>query len=265
PFPVLAQVQPGELLARLPSAPPEEGEEIAAMLDDFRTLILPGITHWNNPSFFAYFATSAAGAGILAESLVAALNVNAMLWRTSPAATELEEVATDWLRQLLGLPSDFRGHLQDTASTSTLVAMATAREATGLLVRDEGMSGRDLPRLRLYCSEEAHSSVEKAAITLGLGRAGVTRIGTDDEVRMDPKLLRSALERDLAAGVKPFCVVATIGTTSTTSVDPVDRIADPADEFGLWLHVDAAYAGVAAIVPEKRELMVGWERAASIV
>lgn len=265
PFPVLAQVQPGELLARLPSPPPEEGEEIAAMLDDFRTLILPGITHWNNPSFFAYFATSAAGAGILAESLVAALNVNAMLWRTSPAATELEEVATDWLRQLLGLPSDFRGHLQDTASTSTLVAMATAREATGLLVRDEGMSGRDLPRLRLYCSEEAHSSVEKAAITLGLGRAGVTRIGTDDEFRMDPKLLRSALERDLAAGVKPFCVVATIGTTSTTSVDPVDRIADLADEFGLWLHVDAAYAGVAAIVPEKRELMVGWERAASIV
>jgi aromatic-L-amino-acid/L-tryptophan decarboxylase len=265
PFPVQSRLEPGEIAALLPPSPPDRGEDFPRVLEDFRELIVPGITHWNNPGFFAYFATSGSAAGILAEALIAALNVNAMLWRTSPAATELEAVATGWLRQLLGLPDEFRGHLQDTASTSTLVAIATAREATGLEIRDHGMSGRSLPRLRLYCSEESHSSIEKAAIALGIGRAGVSRIPTDESFRLDAGHLRRTIEMDLAAGAMPFCIVATIGTTSTTSVDPVDEIANISNEFGLWLHVDAAYAGAAAIVPEKRHLMAGWDRADSIV
>ncbi len=264
-FPVLAQVQPGDTAAKLPEAAPEHGEDMATILRDFEDTILPGVTHWNHPGFFAYFAITGSAPGIIGEMLAAALNVNAMLWRTGPAPTELEERSLDWLRQMMGLPEDFRGHIQDTASISSLTAIAAAREEAGLGVREDGMSGRDLPRLRLYCSEEAHSSIEKAGITLGIGRAGTRRIPTDAEFRMDPAALEAAIREDLEAGVRPFCVVATVGTTSTTSVDPVPAIADLCGKYGLWLHVDAAYAGSAAVLPEMRWILEGCARADSLV
>jgi aromatic-L-amino-acid/L-tryptophan decarboxylase len=263
--PVLPAVRPGEIAARLPAAPPRTGEPMDDVLRDFREVVLPGVTHWNHPGFMAYFAITGGGPGILGEMLSAALNVNAMVWRTGPAATELEERTLDWLRQMVGLPEGFRGTIQDTASISTLVAVAAAREAAGLDVREEGLSGRGIPRLRLYCSEEAHSSVEKAGITLGIGRAGVRRIPTDAEYRMDPGALEAAVREDLAAGVHPFCVVATVGTTSTSSIDPVPAIADVCARHGLWLHVDAAYAGPAAVAPEFRHILDGCGRADSLV
>jgi aromatic-L-amino-acid decarboxylase len=264
-YPVLARVQPGETAAKLPEHAPERPEPMDAILRDFDRTVMPGITHWNHPDFFAYFAISGSGPGVLGEMLAAALNVNAMVWRSGPSPTELEERALDWLRQMMGLPAEFRGHIQDTASISSLTAIATAREEAGLRIREEGMSGRDLPRLRLYCSEEAHSSIEKAGITLGIGRTGTRRIPTDDRFRMDPAALEAAVAEDLAAGWKPFCVVATVGTTSTTSIDPVPAIADVAERHGLWLHVDAAYAGSAAVAEEMRWILEGCERADSLV
>lgn len=264
-YPVLSRVAPGEIAASLPEAAPETPEDLSEILWDFEHAILPGITHWNHPGFLAFFGITGSGPGILGETLAAALNVNAMLWRTSPAATEVEERALDWLRQMIGLPEGLQGVIQDTASTSTLVAVAAAREALDVGIREEGMTGRDLPRLRLYCSEEAHSSVEKAGITLGIGRQGTRRIATDAEMRMDPEALEAAIREDVEAGWKPFCVVATVGTTSTTSVDPVPAIADVCERHGLWLHVDAAYGGTAALVPEMRWILDGCERADSLV
>ncbi len=264
-YPVLAQVQPGDVAAQLPASPPTEGESAEAMLADFERIIVPGMTHWNHPGFHAYFAITGSAPGILGEMLSAALNVNAMLWRSGPSPTELEERSLDWLRQMLGLPPEFRGTLQDTASLSTLIAIATAREAAGLGVREEGMSGRDLPRLRVYASEQVHSSIDKACLTLGLGMRGVRKIATDAEFRMDPAALERAIEEDLAAGVRPLCVVATVGTTSTSSIDPVAAVADVCARQGVWLHVDAAYGGPAAIVPEMRGIFDGVERADSLV
>jgi aromatic-L-amino-acid/L-tryptophan decarboxylase len=264
-YPVLSEVRPGEIAAALPREAPEEPEELPEILWDCEHTLLPGITHWNHPGFLAYFAITPSGPGILGELLTAALNVNAMLWKTSPAATELEERTLDWLRQMVGLPEGFRGVIQDTASTSTLVALAGAREAAGLGIRDEGMAGRDLPRLRIYCSEEAHSSVEKAALTLGLGRVGTRRVATDERFRMDVAALRTALAEDVAAGWRPLAVVATVGTTSTTSIDPVPEIADLCAEHGIWLHVDAAYGGAAAVAPEMRHVLRGCDRADSLV
>lgn len=264
-YPVLARSSPGDTLTALPAEPPESPVPFARILDDFRDVIVPGITHWNHPGFFGYFAISGSAPGILGEALTAALNVNAMLWRTSPSATELEERVTDWLRQMVGLPEDFAGHIQDTASTSTMVALAVAREAAGFDVRREGLAGRELPRFRVYGSDQTHSSVDRAAITLGLGLAGVRRITADAEFRLPPAALADAIQEDLAAGVRPLAVVATIGTTSTTSVDPVAEIADLCARHGIWLHVDAAYGGPAAIVPGMRSLVRGWERADSIV
>lgn len=262
--PVLSRARPGELRAALPSVPPEEPEPIAAMLDDFERLVVPGITHWNHPGFFAYFAITGSGPGILGELLASALNVNAMLWRTSPAATELEDVALDWLRQLLGLPPQFEGTINDTASSSSLYALTAAREAVvGLEARTRGLAGG--PRLRAYTSREAHSSVEKAGIVLGIGQQGVRAIGTDDAMRMDPGALEWAIREDIDDGWRPFVVTATVGTTSTTSVDPVPAIADICERHGLWLHVDGAYGGIAAIVPELRSVLDGCGRADSIV
>ncbi|HEX6038469.1 pyridoxal phosphate-dependent decarboxylase family protein [Longimicrobium sp.] len=264
-YPVLAQVQPGDVAARLPASAPAEGEPVDDILRDFRDVIVPGMTHWNHPDFFAYFAITAAGPGILGEMLSAALNNNAMLWRSGPAPTELEERTLDWLRQLMGLPAGFHGTIQDTASISTLIAIAAARDAAGLGVREEGMSGRDLPRLRVYASEEVHSSIDKAGITLGLGRSGTRKIPTDAEFRMDPAALEAAIEEDRAAGIRPLAVVASVGTTSTSSIDPVPAIADTCERHGLWLHVDAAYGGSAALVPEMRHVLDGAERADSLV
>ena len=264
--PVLARVKPGDVRGALPVAAPDDPEPLDRILADFERVLLPGMTHWNHPGFFAYFAISGSAPGILGELLCAALNVNAMLWRTSPAATELEEVVLDWLRKLLGLPAGFRGVIYDTASISTLCALAAAREAAGLDVREQGMAGRpDMPRLRVYTSEQAHNSVEKGAIVLGFGREGVRKIPTDAEFRMDPAALASAISEDRAAGWRPVAVCATVGTTGTTSIDPVPAVADIAAREGLWLHVDAAYGGVAAILPERREVLAGCDRADSIV
>ena len=266
-YPVLSQVEPGAIKARLPETPPEEPQPMERILADLDTVVMPGITHWNHPAFFAYFAITGSGPGILGELVSAALNVNGMLWKTSPAATELEEVALDWLRQMLGLPPQFRGIIMDTASMSSLVAIAAARECVpDLHVREEGLSGRpDAPRLRLYTSEQAHSSIEKGAITLGIGQRGVRKIPVDDAFRMDVQALARAIEEDRTAGWRPFCVVATVGTTSTTSIDPVPQIAELCRQHGLWLHVDGAYGGMAAIVPEFRHVLDGCEHADSIV
>src|SRR5512134_1227979 len=263
-YPVLARTPPGAVTRELPAAPPRAGEEMASIARDFERTILPGITHWNHPSFFAYFAITGSAPGILGELLSAALNVNGMLWKTSPAATELEVVVMDWLRQMLGLPSGLFGIIMDTASVASLCAIAAAREAVAEHpFREEGMAGG--PRLRLYTSEQAHSSIEKAALTLGLGRRGLRKIPVDREFRMDAEALRTAVAEDRAAGWRPFCVVATVGTTSTTSVDPVPAIADLCEAEGMWLHVDGAYGGVAAVAPEFRWALAGCERADSLV
>jgi len=238
-LPVLAQVEPGELRRSLPASPPERAEPFADVLRDVDERILPGITHWQHPRYFAYFATTASEPGILAELLIAALNQVAFIWRTSPAATELEAVALDWLAQLLGLPSGWHGHIEDTASTSTLAALAAARETTGRSV--------------VVCSEQAHSSVEKAARLLGME---LRKTPVDDGLRLRPEALDLS---DAAA------VVATVGTTSTAAVDPVPAIADACEAAGVWLHVDAAYAGSAWVCPELRDSQAGVERADSVV
>ena len=262
-LPVYPQIQPGDVRSQLPAAPPDQGESLDEALRDFREIIVPGITHWNHPGFMGYFAITASGPGILGEMLAAALNVNAMVWRSSPAATELEELTTDWLRQLLGLPEPFEGVINDTASSSSLYALAAAREVAYPDAHREGLFGR-LPG-RIYASDQAHSSIEKAVLTLGFGEDGYRTIASDAEYRMSVAALREAIEEDLASGVRPVAVVATLGTTSSSSLDPVSQISELAAEFGIWLHVDAAYGGPAAIVPELRPLLKGWERADSIV
>ncbi len=264
-LPVLAQIEPGDLKAQLPAVPPEKGEAMEKIIADVDRLIVPALTHWNHPSFFAYFATSTSGPGIFGELLSAAFDNKAMLWRTSPASTELEEVTLDWLRQMMGLDSGMTGIIYDTASVSSMHAMAAAREGAELRIREEGMSGRtDLPLLRVYVSEQAHSSIEKGVITLGLGQRGLRKIQTDSEFRMDTKALAAAIEEDKQNGMAPFCVVATVGTTSTSSIDPVAEIVPICEEHAMWLHVDAAYAGSAAVVPEFRDILRGCERADSL-
>ena len=242
-LPVRAQVEPGAVRAALPAAPPERAEPFADVLRDLDEVIVPGTTHWNHPRFFAYFSITGSEPGILAELLSAAFNVNAMLWRTGPAATELEELACDWLRQLLGLAEGWHGHIEDTASTSTLAGLAAARELR--------------PGGGVLCSEHAHSSVDKAAKLLGIG---VRKVAVDDEFRLRPDALAGALEAEEVAAV-----VATVGTTSTTSVDPVPAVADLCAEHGAWLHVDAAYAGSAMVCEELRWAFEGVERADSLV
>ncbi len=265
-YPVLSRARPGEIRDALPPAAPDTGESMDAILADVERLIVPGLTHWNHPGFFAYFAISGSGPGVLAEFLVAAFNAQGMLWRTSPAVTELEEVALAWLRRLLGLPDAFEGVIYDTASIATLHALAAARQEVVPDVRERGLAGRpDLPAMRVYCSEHAHSSVDKAVIMLGLGHAALRRIDTDDRFRMRPDALASAIIDDRRDGVTPLAVVATVGTTAVTSVDPVPVIADLCERERLWLHVDAAYAGAAAMVPGHEDTLAGCDRAASFV
>jgi aromatic-L-amino-acid decarboxylase len=264
--PVLAAIEPGDLKAQLPSAPPAHGESMENIIADLDRLIVPALTHWSHPSFFAYFATSTSAPGIFGELLTAAFDNKAMLWRTSPASTELEEVVLDWLRQMMGLDPGMLGIIYDTASVSSLHAIAAAREGVEQRIREEGMSGRpDLPLLRVYVSEHSHSSIEKAVITLGLGQRGLRKIPTDSEFRMDVRALAAAIEEDKRNGYLPFCIVATVGTTSSSSIDPVPEIVPIAEEHAMWLHVDAAYAGSAAIVPEFRNILAGCERADSLV
>jgi aromatic-L-amino-acid decarboxylase len=265
-WPVLPPIEPGSIAPAFPSAAPDQPEPLDTILEDVDRLVVSNATHWQHPGFFAYFATSASGPGMLGEFLTAALGQNPMLWRTSPIGTELETVVVGWLRQALGLPDAFGGLLTDTASTSTLIALAAAREAAGLDASALGLAARpDLGQPRVYASVEAHSSIEKACMTLGLGRAGVVKIRGNDRYEMDVDALQRAIDEDRAAGARPIAIVATIGTTSSTSVDPVAPIADLAEREGLWLHVDSAYAGVVAILPDRRAAFAGWERADSIV
>ena len=265
--PVFPPIEPGSLRSLFPVSAPEDPEPIEAILADYRRLIEPNATHWQHPGFMAYFPTTASGPGILGEMLTAALGQNAMLWRTSPIGTELEEVVVDWLRQALGLPAAFDGLLTDTASTSTLIALAAAREAAGTEASAKGLAARPElgAGLRVYTSAEAHSSVEKACMTLGLGRASLVRIPTNDRFELRTEALEAAIATDRADGHRPIAIVATIGTTSSTSIDPVAAIADIAEREGLWLHLDAAYAGPVAMLPERRMPFAGWERADSIV
>lgn len=263
---VLPDIEPGAVRDRLPEAPPAAPEPLALILDDYAELIEPNITHWQHPGFMAYFPSVASGPGILGEWLAAGLNSNVMFWRNAPASTELEQVVVSWLRQMLGLPADFDGMFTDTASVSSLVALVAARQAVpGLAARNEGLAGRGAARLRLYASAEAHSSIEKAAIVIGVGREGVCSVPVDDEYRMRPEALEEAIARDRACGWLPFCVVGTLGTTSSTSIDPAPAVAEICSRERLWFHVDAAYGGAAALVPELRPRLAGWERADSIV
>ncbi len=265
-FPVLSQIEPGSLKHTLPRSAPENGEDFGDVLADMDKLILPAVTHWNHPNFHGLFSTSTSSVGVFGEMFAAAFDMKAMLWRTSPASTELEDVVLFLMRQMLGLPENFEGIIYDTASVSTMHAIAAAREQANLKIRNDGMSGRDdLPLLRVYCSEHVHSSIDKACITLGLGTRSLRKIECNDRFEMIPEKLVDAIEEDIEAGFVPLCVIPTIGTTSTSSIDPVDAIADICEKYGIWLHVDTAYAGPAAILPEKRELFAGWERADSIV
>ena len=264
-LPVLSQISPGDLKAQLPSSAPERGESMAQIIADVDRLIVPALTNWSHPSFFAYFATSTSAPGIFGELLSAAFDNKAMLWRTSPASTELEEVALDWLRQMMGLDAGYSGIIYDTASVSSMHAIAAAREGVERQIREEGMSGRtDLPLLRVYISEQAHSSIEKGVITLGLGQRGLRKIPTDSEFRMNARALAEAIDEDKSQGMVPFCIVATVGTTSTSSIDPVKEIIPICEKHAMWLHVDAAYAGSAAVVPELRYILDGCERADSV-
>jgi aromatic-L-amino-acid decarboxylase len=265
-YPVLARVSPGAITSALPDEAPAAGESFDRILADFEEIILPGITHWNHPGFFAYFAITGSAPGVLAEFLSAALNVQAMLWRTSPAATELEDVTLAWLRKLIGLPPEFEGVIYDTASISTLHALAAARERAVPSVRSLGLVGRDaLPRLRVYCSDQTHSSIEKAVILLGLGQESLRKIPSDAEFRMRTDALDAAIREDRAGGWNPLAVVATVGTTSSTSIDPVAKIVEICRRDGIWVHVDAAYAGVAAMVPGYERILDGAADADSLV
>ena len=262
-LPVLSRVVPGQITNSLPASPPLEAQPIEDWLKDLDEIILPGITHWNHPGFMAYFGLTPSAAGILGDLISSTMNVNGMLWKTSPACTELEEVVLRWYAGAMGLPTDWFGMVTDTASTSTLVALAAAREAAGLNVREDGLSSK--PQLVLYCSEEAHSSVDKAGLVLGIGSRGIRRISSDHQFRMRIDLLEAAIRQDLSERRKPFAVVATVGTTSATAVDPVPAVAGLCGKYGLWLHVDAAYAGTAAIAPDFRWALDGCDRADSLV
>lgn len=264
-YPVLSKSGPGEIVAALPKEAPESPEPFERIFADFEKIILPGITHWNHPRFFAYFSNSSVPVAVLAEALAATLNVNAMLWRTSPAASELEDVVLSWLRQLLGMPDGFHGIIYDTASIAGFTALAAAREALHLDIRNAGMAGRDIPAPRVYITQHTHSHIEKAAIALGIGRRNVVAIACDEQFQMDPAALETQIRSDIANDFRPMCIVGTIGTTSMTSVDPIPELARIARQYHVWLHVDAAYAGVAAMLPEHRHLFAGTEHADSLV
>lgn len=263
-LPVKSPVQPGDILRKLPATPPTGGEPFSALMEDFRSIILPGMTHWQSPSFFAYFPSNASPPSILAEMLAATLGAQCMSWATSPAATELEERVMQWLRQMIGLPEAWAGVIQDTASTSTLTSLLTARERqSGFSVNRSGFTNSE--RFTAYCSEEAHSSVEKAVRIAGLGREHLRKIPVDQNYAMRPEALALAIRRDLDAGYTPLWVVAALGTTGSGAVDPLEEIGNLCCDYKIWLHVDAAYAGTALILPEHRSILHGIGHADSFV
>jgi aromatic-L-amino-acid decarboxylase len=258
--------KPGAILAALPAGPPEEGESFQKILGDVDRVIVPGMVHWSHPMFLGYFGWTTTAPGILGEIISAPLNVNAMTWRTCPAATEVETVVIDWIRQWVGLPNEFDGVVYDTASVGIMHALAVAREEAAPSVRRHGLAGRaDLPRLRIYASDQAHNAAEKAAIALGIGEENVRRVPSDGEFRMETLLLRKMIADDQQSGFKPMAVIATAGTTSTASVDPVAELADLCRKEKMWLHIDAAYGGGFAILPEYKWITKGWSDADSII
>lgn len=259
-FPVLSNVEPNSVLEKLPQQPPENSESMSQILEDVNKIIMPGITHWNHPNFMAYFNSTASGPGILGELLSGAFNINGMIWKTSPASTELELLTLSWLRQMLKLPENFWGIIYDLASISSLHAIAAAREQA-----KETYTNFDITKLRIYISEQAHSSIEKAVKTLGLPNSAIVKIGVDNKFSMEAKLLDDAISQDIQEGFQPFCIVATFGTTSTTSIDPIQEISKISRDRKIWLHIDAAYAGSAAILPEIRSYLNGVEFADSLV
>ncbi len=263
-YPVKSKSKPGDIIAQLPVSPPLESEAMEEIMSDFESIIMPGITHWQSPDFFAYFPANGSYPSILAEMLTASLGAQCMVWDTSPAAAELEEMMMNWLKTMTGLPSDWHGVIQDTASTSTLAAILCAREKMmNYSVNNSGFSGNE--KLRVYCSTETHSSVEKAVKIAGIGLNNLVKISTDAQYRLDPILLRKAIADDITAGYRPLCIVATLGTTGCTSVDPLNEIADICEDSGIWLHVDAAYAGTALLLPEYRWMIEGITKADSFV
>jgi len=263
-YPVKSAVAPREIFNKIKEYPPSDSEPFEELLKDFNEIIMPGITHWQNPNFFAYFPANTSPPSILAEMLIATLGSQCMIWETSPAAAELEEKMMNWLRDLIGLPSDFEGVIQDSASTATLGAILTAREKiTDFSINDIGSEHSGT--LRVYCSEQTHSSVEKAVKISGIGRKNLVKIPVRHDFSMDAEKLREAINHDKMKGYKPCCVVATIGTTGTTSVDPIRAIGEICRENGIWMHVDAAMAGTALILPEFQWMLDGREYIDSFV
>src|SRR5438034_9496072 len=264
-LPVAPNDKLGAILAALPAEPPEEGEPFEKILGDIDRDIVPGMVHWSHPMFLGYFGWTTTAPAILGEIITAPLNVNAMTWRTCPAATELETLVVDWIRQWMHLPQEFGGVVYDTASVGVMHALAVAREEAAPSVRKHGLVGAGAPVFRIYASEQAHSSAEKAAIALGLGEENVQRVSTDAAFRMDPSALRKTIARDVRDNFRPLAVIATVGTTSTASVDPVPEIAKIYRENKMWLHIDGAYGAGFAILPENKWLTSGWSEADSIV
>jgi aromatic-L-amino-acid decarboxylase len=262
-YPVKSTCAPGEVLSALPVHPPAEGEAFDVLMDDVERTILPGITHWQSPNFFAYFPANTSGPSILAEMITATLGAQCMMWETSPAAAELEERMMEWLKEMTGLPAGFSGVIQDSASTATLVALISARERITEFQTNE--IGFLTNRYRVYCSSEAHSSVEKAVKIAGLGKQSLVKVDVDQSLRMIPEKLEESLAEDIKAGLIPCCVVAALGTTGTCSFDPLHEIAAICKRFHVWLHVDAAYAGSAFVLPAFRHYLKGIEKADSYV
>jgi aromatic-L-amino-acid decarboxylase len=263
-YPVKSLVSPGEIIRTLPTTPPVAGESMNVIMDDFKKKIIPGITHWQSPDFFAYFPANSSYPSMLAEFLMASLGAQCMSWETSPAATELEEQMMKWLIGMIGLPADWTGVIQDTASTSTLASIICARErATGYAVNEAGFSPDKT--FRIYCSGEAHSSIEKGAKIAGIGRQNIVKIKVDSNLSMIPGDLEKQIQSDIAQGFTPLCIVAAIGTTGTTAIDPLLPIAEISQRYKLWLHIDAAHAGTALVLPEYRWMIKGIEMADSFV
>ena len=263
-LPVKSQVEPHYIYNQLPSSPPETSESMETIFEDFKKIILPGITHWQSPNFFAYFPANNSYPSILGEMLTAALGSQCMIWETSPAAAELEEVTMNWLKEMTGLPSHWEGVIQDSASSSTLAAILSARErASGFNINEQGFTSKE--KFRIYCSTETHSSVDKAVKIAGLGKANLKKIGVDKNFSLNPEALEQAIIQDLSNGFNPMCVVATLGTTSSTAIDPIEKIATICNKYNIWLHIDGAFAGTALLLPEFRWMIKGIEKADSFV
>lgn len=262
-YPVKSQLKPGQILKQLPPSPPLQGEKMSGLIQDFSEIILPGISHWQSPNFFAYFPANSSFPSILGELLTAAMGVQGMVWETSPAASELEELTMNWLKEMTGVPSGFHGVIQDTASTSTLVAILSAREKiSGYSINESGFHHNNY---RVYCSSEAHSSIEKDVKIAGFGKKALVKIRVDKQLAMDTAELEKQLQTDISKGLIPVCVISAVGTTGTAAMDPVEEISRICRKFNTWHHIDAAYAGSAMVLEENRKYIKGIENADSYV